>query len=87
MDTRINKEQDWEIDHLVVLEKDGRILVAAKQQEASDLLFLIDQHTGEVYVHQPDGSWEKLWGTESRSVIAQMVAARNREVPIYSISN
>ena len=80
--------QEWnegfEIEHLVVLEKHSRILVAAKQQDRCDLLFLIDEHSGDVYVHQPDGSWEHIFGTDSRTVISHMVAARNRNIPIYS---
>ena len=81
---KYNNRENWEVDHLIVLEKGGRILVVARQGEISETLFLIDQHTGSVYVRQPDGSWESLWGTESRSVIAQFVAARNRDIPIYS---
>jgi hypothetical protein len=78
---------DWQVDHLVILEKDSKILVAARQKDRCDLLFLIDGTTGDVYVRQPSGSWEALWGSESKSVIAHMVAARNRSTPTYFLRN
>jgi len=57
---------------------------AAKEDDGCELLFCIDQHTGSVYVRQPDGCLDQIFGSESRGVIAQMVASRNRGIPVYS---
>ncbi len=84
MELKNRLHENWEIDHLVMVESEGRIMVAAKEDDGCDLLFCVDQHTGSVYVRQPDGCWEQIFGTESRGVIAQYVAARNRGIPVYS---
>jgi len=81
------QEQDWEVDYLVILERDAKTLVAARNGDSCDLLFLVDEHTGDVYARQPDGSWDHIFGSDSRSVIAHMVAARNQNIPIFQVNS
>jgi hypothetical protein len=73
---------EFQVDHLVMLEHENRVLVAAKTQDSCDLLFLVNSHTGDVYVRQ-DNSWLHLFESESRSVIAHMLSARNQGIATY----
>ena len=81
---RFNNQENWEfeVDHLVMLEHDSRVLVAAKTAQSCDLLFLVNSHTGDVYVRQ-ENSWLHLFESESRSVIAHMLSARNQGIATY----
>jgi hypothetical protein len=84
---KINYEY-LEIDHIVDFVHDATVFAAARENGNGHMrIFLINEATGNVYTRNGKAdSWERLYGSERDTVIARLVAARNRNVPVYRIN-
>jgi hypothetical protein len=76
-----------ELDHIVEFTKDHTVFAAARENGNGHLrIFLVNEETGNVYTRNGRAdSWEQLTGSDHDTVIARIIAARNR-VPVYRIN-
>jgi len=77
-------EFDFEVEYLVVNDNSEALIVGYREDIGGSALFLINQHTGNVYFKHRE-NWVTLVGTERRAVIARFVAAQHRDVPAVSV--
>jgi hypothetical protein len=80
--------EELSFDHIVEFTRDSTIFAAAREGLSGHLrLFLIHQHTGNVYTRNGRAdSWEELIGRERDSVIARLISARNSGLAVYRLT-
>jgi siroheme synthase (precorrin-2 oxidase/ferrochelatase) len=78
-----------ELNHLVIFEDDNKIFVAGRERFNKRLrIFLINEHTGEVYTRNGRAAnWAVVDNESNRRSIADNVydACRRRNIPVYRV--
>ena len=82
------KYEELDFDHIVEFTQDSTVFAAARENGSGHLrLFLIINSTGNVYTRNGKiDSWEQLYGSSRATIIARVIAARNRRIPYYRIN-
>ena len=77
-----------EMDHIVEFIHDNTVFAAARENGNGHMrLFLINNTTGNVYTRNGRAdSWERLFGSDRESILARIIAARNKNIPTYRIN-
>lgn len=79
-------EFNFEVEYIVTNENSEALIAGYREDTRTSALFLINQHTGQVYFRQAD-SWINLFGTERRAIIARFVSAQHNDIPAISVRN
>ena len=78
-----------EMDHIVEFKGDSTIFAAGRENGKGNIrIFLIQEHTGNVYFRNGRGeAWELVGERDRNSLIARVISARNyNRIPVYKVN-